>query len=499
MFRKILIANRGEIAVRVIRAAREVGIPTVVVYSECDRAALHVRMADEAYLLGPPPAVESYLDQNKIITIAKASQCEAIHPGYGFLSENPQFAKRCVSAGLAFIGPSAATMEQIGGKIAARKTATAANVPVVPGTNEAVRNADEAEAIAGQIGLPVMIKASAGGGGKGMRQVGKLEELSSALRDAQSEAAAAFGDSVVYLEKCIVEPRHIEFQILADQHGNVIHLGERECSIQRRHQKVIEECPSPLMTADLRQQMGGAAVRIAKACGYENAGTVEFLVDAQHNFYFLEMNTRLQVEHPVTELVVGVDLVKEQFRVAAGERLSLRQEDVSWRGTALECRIYAEDPANNFFPSPGRITRLRTPSGPGVRDDSGIYEGWTVPVHYDPLLSKLISWGQDRSEAVSRMQRAIGEYQVDGIKTNLSFFQSILSHDKFLAGELSTAFIDRHYAPLPLGAGPEALREAAVMAAAIHMSRRTQQAAPPSGIAESSWKLGGRKDGLRQL
>ncbi len=497
MFRKVLIANRGEIAVRVIRAAREVGIQTVAVYSECDRAALHVRMADEAYFLGPPPAVESYLDREKILKIAKASQCEAIHPGYGFLSENPHFARLCADAGLVFIGPSAAAMEQVGEKIAARKIATGTNVPVVPGTQEAVRNVDEAVAIAGQIGFPVMIKASSGGGGKGMRRVGKLEELSSALRDAQSEAAAAFGDSAVYLEKCIVEPRHIEFQILADRHGNVIHLGERECSIQRRHQKVIEESPSPLMTPELRQQMGGAAVRIARASTYENAGTVEFLVDAKSNFYFLEMNTRLQVEHPVTELVTGIDLVKEQFQIAAGEKLSLRQEDVSWRGSALECRIYAEDPANNFFPSPGKVTRLQTPSGPGVREDSGIYEGWTVPVHYDPLLSKLICWGRTRTEAIARMQRAIGEYQVEGIKTNLALFQSILCQKKFLDGDLSTGFIDQlQLQPAPNSRGADDL-ELAVIAATLHASRGINRSSSSSQAHESLWKRVGQMENLR--
>jgi acetyl-CoA carboxylase biotin carboxylase subunit len=341
-----------------------------------------------------------------------------------------------------------------------------------------------------------MIKAAAGGGGKGLRQVGKLADLSSSLRDARSEAAAAFGDSAVYLEKCILQPRHIEIQILADCYGNVIHLGERECSIQRRHQKVMEECPSPLMTTELRRTMGDAAVTVARACGYQNAGTVEFLVDEQRNFYFLEMNTRLQVEHPVTEIVTGVDLVKEQFRIASGERLSLGQKDVSWRGSALECRIYAEDPANNFFPSPGRITRLRTPSGPGVRDDSGIYEGFTVPVHYDPLLSKLITWGRDRTEAISRMQRAIAECRVEGIKTNLSFFRSILSHDKFVAGELSTAFIDQHYSPHRVFAHGTP-GQVALVAAALHCSRRSRNSPISREESESVWKLAGRSDGLR--
>jgi len=496
MFRKILIANRGEIAVRVIRAAREMGISTVAVYSECDRAALHVRMADEAYLLGPSPSVESYLNIDRVIDTALSSHAEAIHPGYGFLSENPEFARRCAMAGVGFIGPSAAAMEQVGGKIAARKTALEASVAVVPGTHEGILDLDDALKAAAKIGFPVMIKAAAGGGGKGMRLVEKSEQLASALRDAQAEAAASFGDSAVYLEKLIVDPRHIEFQILADRYGNVIHLGERECSIQRRHQKVIEECPSPLMTAELRETMGAAAVRIAKACGYENAGTVEFLVDAERNFYFLEVNTRLQVEHPVTEWVTGLDLVKEQFRIASGVDLGLRQEDVEWRGAALECRIYAEDPANNFFPSPGKIALLRTPSGPGVRDDTGIYEGWIVPVFYDPLLSKLVTWGKDRAEAIARMQRALGEYQVAGIKTNLSFFRSILSHERFLSGALNTNFIDNYYSP-ETPAQSSALHGVAVVAATLHASL-AGKATSPRKTADSAWKQSGRIDGLNR-
>jgi acetyl-CoA carboxylase biotin carboxylase subunit len=440
--------------------------------------------------------VESYLNIDRVIATALSSHAEAIHPGYGFLSENPEFARRCAIARVGFIGPSAAAMEQVGGKIAARQTALEARVPVVPGTHESIADLDAALEAAREVGYPVMLKAAAGGGGKGMRLVEKSEQLASALRDAQAEAAASFGNSEVYLEKLIVEPRHIEFQILADRYGNVIHLGERECSIQRRHQKVIEECPSPLMTAELRETMGSAAVRIAKACGYENAGTVEFLVDAERSFYFLEMNTRLQVEHPVTELVTGIDLVKEQFRIAAGERLGSRQEDVRWRGAALECRIYAEDPANNFFPSPGKISLLRTPSGPGVRDDTGIYEGWTVPVFYDPLLSKLVTWGKDRFETIARMQRALGEYQVTGIKTNLSFFRSILSHDRFQEGELDTSFIDKYYAPeasIPCAN----LRDVATVAAALHASLEGNPTGS-RGTAESAWKQAGRIGGLNR-
>jgi acetyl-CoA carboxylase, biotin carboxylase subunit len=499
MFRKVLIANRGEIAVRVIRAARELGLSTVAVYSECDRVALHVRMADEAYLLGPSPSRESYLAIDKILRIASSAGVDAIHPGYGFLAENAEFARRCHEAGICFVGPSARSMEMMGEKIAARKTAVGVGVPVVPGTENPVRDVNQAQESAGHIGFPVLIKAAAGGGGKGMRLVERLQDLASALRDAQSEALAAFGDSAVYIEKYIERPRHIEFQILADRYGNVIHLGERECSIQRRHQKVIEECPSPLMTRELRRQMGEAAVRIAHSCEYQNAGTIEFLVDAQRNFYFLEMNTRLQVEHPVTELVAGIDLVKEQFKLAWGDRLELRQEDVRWRGAALECRICAEDPENQFFPSPGRINFLRTPAGPGVRDDSGIYEGWTVPVYYDPLLSKLIAFGSDRNEAIARMRRALLEYQVLGIKTNLHFLESILSHEKFITGELSTDFIGRYFLPNPIRASqPGLLQEIAAIAASLHQGNKGSTEIPPFGDPVSPWKLSGRLEAMRK-
>jgi len=499
MFRKVLIANRGEIAVRVIRAARELGLSTVAVYSECDRAALHVRMADEAYLLGPSPSRESYLAMDKILRIAGSAGVDAIHPGYGFLAENAEFARRCHEAGICFVGPSARSMEMMGEKIAARKTAVGVGVPVVPGTEKPVRDVQEAQAAAVRIGFPILIKAAAGGGGKGMRLVEGPQDLASAWRDAQSEALAAFGDSAVYIEKYLERPRHIEFQILADRFGNVIHLGERECSIQRRHQKVIEECPSPLMTHELRQQMGEAAVRIARSCGYENAGTIEFLMDAQRKFYFLEMNTRLQVEHPVTELVAGIDLVKEQFKMARGDRLELCQEDVRWRGAALECRICAEDPENQFFPSPGRISFLRTPAGPGVRDDSGIYEGWTVPVYYDPLLSKLITFGNDRNEAIARMRRALREYQVLGIKTNLHFLESILTHEKFITGELSTDFIGRYFQPYPIHAiQPGPLQEIAAIGASLHKGIMGNEATPPGGDPESPWKLSGRLEAMRK-
>ena len=443
MFKKILIANRGEIAVRVIRACHELGITSVAVYSDVDRAALHVRKADEAYHIGPAPAAESYLNIGKILDVAKRSGAEAIHPGYGFLSENARFAQACVEAGLKFIGPTAASMEMMGSKTRARQEMEKAGVPLVPGTSRALASDEEAEQMAAKIGYPVMLKAAAGGGGKGMRLVHQPADLKSALEAARSEAQRSFGDSEVYIEKAIINPRHIEMQVLADEYGNCVWLGERECSIQRRHQKVLEESPSPLVDPNMRQRMGEIAVRVAKAANYTNAGTVEFLSDQEKNFYFLEMNTRLQVEHPVTELVTGFDLVHLQIRIAAGEKLPLTQEDVRMRGHAIECRIYAEDPDNNFFPSPGRVTLLLPPAGPGIRHDSGTYEGWTVPIDYDPLLAKLIGYGTDRRQAIMRLQRALQEYFAAGIKTNISLFRRILREPDFLAGKLDTGFLDR--------------------------------------------------------
>ena len=514
MFHKILIANRGEIAVRIIRACREMGVRAVAVYSDADRKALHVLKADEAYPIGPAAATESYLRIDKIIEAARMAGAEAIHPGYGFLAENPELARACDEAKIIFIGPSAAAMEVMGSKTRAREAASAAGVPVVPGTSEGIESAEEAQHFAESFGYPVMVKAAAGGGGKGMRLVRSAEEMPAAFRDARSEAQNAFGNSEVYIEKCIAHPRHIEIQVLGDRHGNMVHLGERECSIQRRHQKVAEESPSPIVDAAMRERMGEAAVRAARAAGYYNAGTVEFLVDAERNFYFLEMNTRLQVEHPVTECVTGLDLVKLQLRIAAGEPLPFRQEDILLRGAAIECRIYAEDPENSFFPCPGLIRSLDTPSGPGVRDDSGVYAGWTVPVEYDPLLSKLIAWGATREEAIGRMRRAMDEYHVGGIQTNLGLFRTILRFPDFLEGRLDTELIDRllaHEAQWKIAPGedlrealdPEVLEidllRAAALAAVLEDTKQNAygtENAPP--IPVSRWKAEGRRELLRK-
>jgi acetyl-CoA carboxylase, biotin carboxylase subunit len=499
MFRKILIANRGEIAVRIIRALREMNIRSVAVYSDADRASLHVRMADEAVHIGPSPAIESYLRIDRILDAAKSRGAEGVHPGYGFLSENADFAAACEDAGLAFIGPPAPAMRQVGSKLSARRLARLAGVPVVPGAECGITGLDEARRTAGAFGYPVVMKASAGGGGKGMRLVGSEPELEACLRDAAAEARAAFGDPAVYIEKVLERPRHVEIQLIGDAHGALVHLGERECSVQRRHQKVMEECPSPLMAdqPDLRERMGKAAIRVARAAGYRNAGTVEFLVDKELNFFFLEMNTRLQVEHPVTELVTGLDLVKLQIRVAAGEALSFRQDDVTLRGAALECRIYAEDPDNNFYPSPGTITRLERPAGPGVRLDSGVYQGWTVPLEYDPLLAKLAVQAATRAEAIARMIRALDEYYVAGIKTNLSFFRQILEDSAFASGQLHTAFIEDFFSRRtrdPLPPDPE-LEAVAALVAAVHLS--DSKGAEPPRPASSRWSADGRRELLR--
>lgn len=442
MFNKILIANRGEIALRIIRACREMGIVPVAVFSEVDRKALHVRLAEEAYDIGEARPSVSYLNIDKIIDVAKKSRCQALHPGYGFLAENSRLVKRCEEEGIVFIGPPSEPMEIMGKKTTSRARMAEAGVPVIPGTLESIKDENDLEIQARKIGFPLLIKASAGGGGKGLRLVKDKKDLVSNFRLAQSESLSSFDDSSVYIEKYIDEPHHIEIQILVDNFGNAVYLGERECSIQRRYQKVLEETPSPLLNEKTRQKMGRIAVKAAAAINYRNAGTVEFVVDKNKNFFFLEMNTRLQVEHPITEMVTGIDLVKSQIEIAAGLPLSIRQEEIKPQGFAIECRIYAEDPDNDFIPSPGKIVHLRTPSGGlGVRDDNGVYEGYVVPLEYDPLLSKLVTWGKTREEAVHRMLRALSEYQIYGIKTTIPFFKRILLHPKFLAGEYDTHFI----------------------------------------------------------
>jgi acetyl-CoA carboxylase, biotin carboxylase subunit len=514
MFRKILIANRGEIAVRILRACRELGVPAVTVYSEADRAALHVRLADQAYPIGPAPSRESYLRIEKIVGVAHAAGCDAIHPGYGFLAENAGFARACAEAGVTFIGPSPEAMEKLGSKTAARHLAREVGAPTVPGTLDPAENSEAALAAAKRIGFPVVLKAVAGGGGKGMRLVESEAAMVSAWRDASSEAQNAFGDGRLYIEKYLLRPRHIEIQILGDHHGHVVYLGERECSVQRRYQKVIEEAPSPVMTPELRRAMGEAAVKLARAGKYTNAGTVEFLVDAERQFYFLEMNTRLQVEHPVTEAVTGLDLVKLQIRIAAGERLPFGQSDIVLRGHAIECRIYAEDPDNNFFPSPGKILERRVPTGPGIRLDDGVYAGWTVPNEYDPLLSKLIAWGADRAEAMARLARALGEHYTTGIKTNVGLFRGILATRDFQNADIYTRWLDdfprrlaqelsADQADAADGASRLHLEDAALLAAALwHITRNptpgNRDTARLRG-AESRWKLEGRRDQLDRV
>jgi acetyl-CoA carboxylase, biotin carboxylase subunit len=449
MLKKILIANRGEIAVRIIRACRDMGISPVAVYSDADRAALHVRLADEAHFIGPSRATESYLCFERLLDAGKRSGADAIHPGYGFLAENAAFARACADAGLVFIGPSASSIERMGSKLESRRIVAAAGVATVPGSDSEAADWQTALKAGRQIGFPVMIKASAGGGGKGMRVARNEDDLKSSFETARGEAGSAFDDSTIYLEKYIEKPRHIEVQLLGDQHGGMIFLGERECSIQRRHQKLVEECPSPAVTAELREQLGRAAMAVARAVDYHNAGTVEFLLDAGNataapTFYFLEMNTRLQVEHPVTEMTFGIDLVREQIRIAAGEKLEWSQQDVRMQGAALECRIYAEDPQRDFAPSPGLLETVFEPSGPGIRNDCGVYAGFEIPLEYDPLISKLIAHGKDRSESIRRMRRALFEYKIGGVKTTISFFERLLSHPAFQAGELHTHFLEQH-------------------------------------------------------
>ncbi len=493
MFRKVLVANRGEIAIRVIRALEEMGIESVAIYSEADRTCRHVRYAGEAYCIGPPLPSESYLNIDRIVGLARDVGAEAVHPGYGFLAENAGFARACEEAGVTFIGPGSSTIALVGDKMEARRTMAAAGIKVVPGGDRPLSGEDEILAEAQRIGYPVMMKAAAGGGGKGMRVVRGASGLAAAARAARSEAGSAFADDRIYLEKLIERPRHVEFQVIADTHGNAIHLGERECSIQRRHQKLVEESPSPALTPSLRAKMGEAAIKAVRASGYTNAGTIEFLLDEKRDFYFLEVNARLQVEHPVTELVTGVDLVREQLRVAAGERLSLTQAEVFHKGCAIECRICAEDPENSFFPSTGLIERLREPSGPGVRVESGIHVGYEVPIYYDPLVSKLLVWAPTREAAISRMKRALAEYHVEGIKTTIPFHKAVMESDAFAGGEFDTSFVDDVFYPNYAGRGTK-LPEVAAIAAALVADTERARPKPLGGDGGGE----GRGSGWRQ-
>ncbi len=508
MFHKVLIANRGEIALRVIRACRELGIRTVAVYSEADGHAPHVREADEAVLIGPSPSPESYLRGDRIIEAAHRTGAEAIHPGYGFLSEREPFARAVRDAGLVFVGPPPEAIAAMGSKTAARQLAIAASVPVVPGTTEPLRDLDEAREIAARFGYPVLLKAAAGGGGKGMRVVRAPDELPALLEAARREAKNAFGDDAVYVEKYIVGPRHVEIQVLGDTHGTMLSLGERECSIQRRHQKMIEEAPSVAVTPELRRRMGETAVRAARAAGYVNAGTCEFLLDRDGNFYFLEMNTRLQVEHPVTELVTGIDLVEWQLRIASGEPLPFRQDEIVPRGWAIECRITSEDPANNFLPSTGRITYLRVPGGPGVRWDGGIGIGSEVSLYYDPMLAKLIVWAPTREAAIARMHRALLELTVEGVETSRDFHLRVMEDEEFRRGEIEIQWLERRLASLTAAPAPaEGERAAAIAAALLAERERARRALPAAngasvgvgaGAAVDRWRLAALREALRE-
>lgn len=506
MFKRILIANRGEIAVRVIRACRDLGIESIAIFSEADRAALHVREADYAAPVGPAPAAESYLNTKRILEAAKATGAEAVHPGYGFFSENANFALAVEAAGLVWIGPPASAIERMGDKVEARKLMAAAGVPLVPGSPGTLENEEEVRAVAKKIGFPIMIKAAAGGGGKGLRVVEDEKDLAAIVRTVSSEAKSSFGDGRFYVEKFVNRPRHIEIQVFADGHGNVVHLFERECSIQRRHQKVVEESPSPFITPQMREAMGAVAVKAARAVNYVSAGTIEFLADADRNFYFLEMNTRIQVEHPVTELVTGVDLVKAQIEVAAGATLPFKQSSLRQHGWALECRIYAEDAAAGFVPAPGKIESLKLPGGPGVRVDAGVYAGAEVPVYYDPMIAKLAVWGSDRNEAIGRMRRALGEFQIAGeLTTNLEFHRWIMNHQRFVAGDFDTNFINQEYHPAATAPAPDETRTAAILAAAFMAQRNhnnhhagTSIEATPSVSVPSPWRILGRLEALRR-
>ena len=495
---KVLIANRGEIAVRIIRACREMGHGTVAVYSDADRAALHVVYADQAMPIGPAPSRESYLRIDRIIEAAKKTGADAVHPGYGFLAENAGFARACRDAGLMFVGPSPESIEAMGSKTESRQRMKAAGVPVVPGLVDAVKSVDEIVEFARSAGYPIMIKASAGGGGKGLRFVEREADLRPSFERVRSEAQSFFGDGSVYAEKFVASPRHIEVQILGDQHGNLVHIGERECTLQRRHQKVVEECPSAVVDAALREQLGAMAVKAARAVNYYSAGTIECLMGADKQFYFLEMNTRLQVEHPVTEMVWGVDIVKEQLRIAMGEKLRFTQADLAPSGHAIECRIYAEDPSRKFAPSPGLIRYINLPEGPGVRNENGVYAGYTVPVFYDPMLSKLVCHGATRDEAIARMKRALMEYRVEGIDTTIPFFTFIMNHPDFAAAKFDTSFIDKILKEVDFGEATarDGQLDAAIAAAAIMAFEESQNVRLPED-GGSTWKRTGRIEGLR--
>jgi acetyl-CoA carboxylase, biotin carboxylase subunit len=489
--KKILVANRGEIALRVMRSCREMGIATVAVYSEADRNALFVRFADEAVCIGPPPSSQSYLRGDKIIEVAKSLGVDGIHPGYGFLSENSDFAAEVKKAGLIFIGPTPEAMDMMGDKLSAKAAAKRYNIPMVPGSEGAILDVEDGKRIAKETGFPLLIKASAGGGGKGMRIVEQIEDFAEQMKMAVSEATSAFGDGSVFIEKYVAGPRHIEIQVMADTHGNVVYLFERECSIQRRHQKVIEEAPSSVLSPEIREKMGRCAVDVAKACGYVGAGTVEFLLDENRNFYFLEMNTRLQVEHPVTEMITGIDLVKEQVRVARGEKLSFKQEDLKINGHSVEVRVYAEDPANNFLPDIGKLVTYRRPQGAGVRVDDGFEEGMDIPIYYDPMIAKLVTWGKDREEAISRMVRAIDEYEITGVETTLSFCRFTLLHEAFASGNFDTHFVKNHFKPEYLNTFNADEAEIAAMMASAWVSgqKNTQNSSNSAEKKASAWKM----------
>lgn len=490
--KKILVANRGEIAQRVMRTAKDMGIATVAVYSEADRNAPHVRYADEAVCLGPPPSNQSYLDMDKIIDVCVKLNVDGIHPGYGFLSENASFARKVTDAGITLIGPSPEAMEVMGDKLSAKAAVKGYDIPMVPGTDEAITDIDAAKKIAEEIGFPILIKASAGGGGKGMRIVERSEEFVEQMQLAVSEATSAFGNGAVFIEKYVAGPRHIEIQIMADTHGNVVYFHERECSVQRRHQKVVEEAPSAILTPEMRKRMGEAACDVARACNYVGAGTVEFLVDESRNFYFLEMNTRLQVEHPVTEMVTGFDLVREQIRVARGEELGYSQEDIPLVGHSIEVRVYAENPQNNFLPDIGRLNTYKRPAGPGIRVDDGFEEGMDVPIYYDPMISKLVTYGKDRKEAIQRMKRAIADYEISGVETTLSFGMFVMDHEAFTSGDFDTHFVKKYFEPEMLDRSEKREEEmAAIVAAALvrhHNQSKMMKPSENSSSGGSRWK-----------